>query len=119
VDLDAYEIVFLVRPRDAPPYDDSTLDRIQREHQAFHADLRARGEVVTNGPFIDPPDESLRGITIYRTGSVDRARQLAEQDPAVRAGRLVVQAMAWWCPSGTMVRPGQPVDLPDEGGQRQ
>jgi uncharacterized protein YciI len=114
VDLDAYEIVFLVRPQDAPDYDEPTLDRIQQEHLAFHANLRARGEVVTNGPLIDPPDASLRGITIYRTGSVDRARQLAEQDPAVRAGRLSVQAMVWWCPSGTMVRPGRRVNLADD-----
>ena len=114
MELDAYEMVFLLRPQDAPDYDEPTLDRIQREHLAFHAELRARGEVVTNGPLIDPPDESLRGITIYRTGSLDRARQLAEQDPAVRAGRLAVQAMVWWCPSGTMVRPGGRVELRDE-----
>ena len=113
VDLDSYELVFLVRPPDAPDYDESTLDQIQREHMAFHAELRARGEVATNGPLLDPPDPALRGITIYRTGSVERARVLAEQDPAVRAGRLAVQVMTWWCPSGTLTRSGQPVQVPE------
>jgi hypothetical protein len=113
VTLDAYELVFLVRPPHAPDYDEPALDRIQREHLAFHADLRTRGEVVTNGPLIEPPDESLRGITVDRTGSLKRARQLAEQDPAVLAGRLAVQVMTWWCPAGTMVRPGSRVQVPD------
>jgi uncharacterized protein YciI len=111
MDLDAYELVLLVRPPDAPEYDEATLDRLQQEHLAFHDELRARGDVVTNGPLIDPPDPALRGITIYRTGSVARARELAEGDPSVRAGRLVVHVMTWWSPSGTMVRPGRPVDL--------
>jgi uncharacterized protein YciI len=110
MDIDAYELVLLVRPPDAPEFDEPTLDRIQQEHLAFHADLRARGEVVTNGPVIDPPDPSLRGLTIYRTGSVERARELAGQDPSVRAGRLAVQVMTWWCPSGTMTRPGRRID---------
>ena len=112
MDLDAYELVLLVRPADARDYDEGTLERIQREHIAFHADLRARGEVVTNGPLIEGPDAALRGLTVYRTGSLERARELAEQDPAVVAGRLAVQVMTWWCPSGTMVRPGRPVELP-------
>jgi uncharacterized protein len=113
VDLDAYELVFLVRPQDAPTYDEEVLDRIQRDHLAFHADLRARGEVATNGPLIDPPDSTLRGITIYRTGSLERARDLAEQDPAVRAGRLAVQVMTWWCPSGTLARSGRRIEVPE------
>jgi len=55
----------------------------------------------------------MRGLAFYRTGSLDEARRLAEQDPAVRAGCLVVEAMTWWRRPGTMVRPGRPVVLPD------
>jgi hypothetical protein len=110
--LESYELVMLRRPPDATEYDDETLDRIQAEHLAFHAALRAEGTVVTNGPLIGQPDQSLRGFTFYRVGSVDRAREIAEQDPSVRAGRLVVDAMEWLCPAGTMILPGRPVDLP-------
>jgi uncharacterized protein YciI len=69
--------------------------------------------VVTNGPVLDQPDESFRGLTIYRTGSLEEARALAEQDPAVLAGRLAIEVMTWWCPQGTMSRPGRPVAAPD------
>jgi len=99
----------LRRPAEAPSYDDEALERIQKEHVAYHADLRAAGQVVTNGPVTDQPDESLRGLAFYRTGSLSEARRLAEGDPAVRAGRLAVDVMTWYCPAGTMRQPGRPV----------
>ena len=106
MELEAYELVLLRRPGDAPEYDQETLERIQGEHIQHHAELREAGLVVTNGPVIDQPDESLRGLTFYRTGSLAEARRLAEADPAVRAGRLAVEVMHWYCPRGTMTRPG-------------
>jgi uncharacterized protein YciI len=102
MELDALELVLLRRPPDAPAYDEATLERIQKEHIEYHAGLREAGHVVTNGPVIDQPDESLRGLTFYRTGSLSEARRLAEADPAVRAGRLAVEVMHWYCPPGTM-----------------
>src|SRR5215475_11455243 len=73
VDLEAYELVMLRRPREPRDYDEDTLQRIQREHLAYHASLRESGQVVTNGPVTDQPDESLRGLTFYRTGSLQEA----------------------------------------------
>jgi uncharacterized protein len=113
MDLEAFELVMLRRPGSAPDYPDEELERIQREHLAFHEGLRAAGHVVTNGPVNEQPDPSLRGLTFYRTGSLERSRQLAEDDPAVRAGRLVVEIMTWYCRPGTMTRPGRAVTLPD------
>jgi len=112
VDLEAFELVLLRRPASAPDYPDEELERIQREHLAYHARLRESGDVVTNGPVDGQPDPSLRGLTFYRTGSVERARELAEADPAVLAGRLAVDIMTWYCPPGTMGRPGKAVTLP-------
>jgi uncharacterized protein len=111
MDLEAFELVLLRRPADAPDYPDQELDRIQREHIAYHWELRAAGQVVTNGPVDGPTDPSLRGLTFYRTGSLDQSRQLAENDPAVRAGRLAVEIMTWHCPPGTMSQPGRAVTL--------
>jgi uncharacterized protein YciI len=112
VDLEAFELVLLRRPQDAPSYPEDVLNRIQEEHLAYHAGLREAGDVVTNGPVVDQPDDSLRGLTFYRTGSRARARELAEGDPAVRAGRLAVEIMTWYCPPGTMSQPGRTVSLP-------
>jgi uncharacterized protein YciI len=113
MDLEAYELVLLLRPPDAPDYDEETLDRIQREHLAYLRSLREQGLVATNGPLLDQPDPSWRGLTFFRTGSPDEARRLAEADPAVRAGRLAVEVMTWWCPAGSLSRPGKPVTVQD------
>ena len=66
---------------------------------------------MTNGPVVEQPDPSLRGLGFYRTGSIERSRELAEGDPAVRAGRLAVEIMTWYCPPGTMSQPGRLVTL--------
>jgi uncharacterized protein YciI len=112
VDLEAFELVLLRRPENAPDLPDDVLERIQEEHLAHHARLRAAGQIVTNGPVREQPDPLLRGLTFYRTGSLAQSRQLAEDDPAVRAGRLTVEIMTWYCPPGTMVLPGRPVSVP-------
>jgi uncharacterized protein YciI len=111
MDVEAFELVLLRRPASAPDYDDETIERIQRDHLEFHARLRTEGRVVTNGPVLDQPDQSFRGLTFYRTGSLAKARSLAETDPAVVAGRLTVEVMTWWCAPGSMVRPGTPVTV--------
>ena len=103
--------MLLRRPASAPDYPGEELERIQREHLAYHAGLREAGHVVTNGPVDGQPDPALRGLAFYRTGSLERSRQLDEADPAVRAGRLAVEIMVWYCPPGTMSRAGRAVTL--------
>jgi uncharacterized protein YciI len=114
VELESFELVLLRRPPDAPAYDEETLNRIQREHLSYLATLRTSGEIATNGPVTDQPDKSLRGLAFYRTGSLARARELAEADPAVRAGRLVVEVMTWLCPPGALRSAGHAITLPDD-----
>jgi uncharacterized protein YciI len=111
MDLEAFELVLLRRPASPSDYPDEELDRIQREHLAYYAQLRTAGQVATNGPVDGQPDPALRGLGFYRTGSLDGSRQLAEADPAVRAGRLSVEIMTWYCPPGTMSQPGRSVTL--------
>jgi uncharacterized protein YciI len=111
MELESFELVLLRKPENPTDYDDAELERIQGEHLAFLAGLRASGEIVTNGPVVDQPDTSLRGLAFYRTGSLEQARQLAEADPAVRAGRLTVEIMTWYCPPGSMSRPGRAITI--------
>jgi uncharacterized protein YciI len=114
MELEAYELVMLRRPANATEYEDATLEEIQRQHLAFKAKLREEGVLATNGPVLDQPDESLRGLSFFRTGSLEKARELAMQDPAVKAGRLAVEVMTWWCPPGSLTQPGAPITITDE-----
>ena len=52
VELEAFELVLLRVPESAPAYDDAELARIQAEHLAHHARLRASGQVVTKVRFV-------------------------------------------------------------------
>jgi uncharacterized protein YciI len=111
MELDSYELVFLRSSPNPPYFDDETSERIQREHLAFHQALRESGHVVTNGPLRDQPDDSLRGLAFYRTGSLEETRRLAEQDPWVQAGGLVIDVVTWWCPPGTMIHSGRRITI--------
>ena len=50
------------------------------------------------GPIVD--GGALRGVFIMTTASVDAARSLAAEDPAVKAGRLRAEVLEWYGPSG-------------------
>jgi uncharacterized protein len=109
MDLEEYELVILRRPAQPSSYDDETMGQLQAEHLAYLDRLRDDGMVVVNGPLVDQPDESMRGLTFFCTGSLEETRRLAEQDPLFVAGRLEVEVMRWWCRPGLMVRPGRPL----------
>jgi uncharacterized protein len=93
--------------------DDATAGRLQREHLAFLAAQREAGHAVATGPFTGQADQRMRGLVIYRTGSIERARRIANSDPLVRAGQLEADVMTWLCPVGTMRQPGRPVHIDD------
>jgi hypothetical protein len=57
--------------------------------------MRVAGHLLVAGPVVEQPDPRLRGMCLYRTGSTERARELASADPAVRAGQLEIEAMRW------------------------
>lgn len=101
-EFDTYQLVLLVRPLDAPDIDEATAELVQRQHLGHLANMRDQGHVVTSGPLLGPSDERLRGISIYRAGSIEEARRLAESDPAVKIGRLAVELMTWVTPKGEL-----------------
>lgn len=99
--LDAYTVVLLRRPPNAPQLPDDELDRLQAEHVAFNARMRAEGHALLTGPFDGQPDESWRGFNVFRT-SVEETRRLMESDASVRAGRLTVDVFTWYVPEGLL-----------------
>lgn len=100
-ELESRAFVLLRRPPGAPPLADDEAEALQERHLAYLEELAAAGKLVGAGPFSDQPDESLRGLCVMAT-TLDEARELMEQDPSVRAGRLSVEAMTWWTRKGTV-----------------
>jgi uncharacterized protein YciI len=61
------------------------------------------GKLVLAGPLAD--DGDWRGVLIYRTKTLDEAQRLADDDPAVKAGRLVVKMHPWMVERGILPDP--------------
>ena len=99
--LDAYTIVFLRRPADAPEFTEEELDVLQRGHLAFNTRMRDEGHALITGPFMDQPDMAWRGISIFRT-SIEETRKLLAEDPALRARRMEADVFTWLMPAGTL-----------------
>lgn len=100
--MEKYYVVLLKRPANAPHLDDAAKEALQKQHLGHLRAMYEAGKLVLAGPFDEQRDETLRGMCLYRVASLDEARKLAESDPAVKAGRLVVEAFAWWVEKGAV-----------------
>ena len=69
----------------------------------------AAGYLKVAGPIDN--DSEIAGICIYQAGSLEKARKLAEDDPAVRAGRFVVRAMDWYTQQDALTFRGRSVKI--------
>lgn len=99
--FDRYTVIVLTLRPDAPVMTADEAAALQDRHLAYGADLQDRGLVLARGPLVEQDDERFRGLSIW---SVDAAtaRELAEGDPAVIAGRLAVQVQTWMMPAGNL-----------------
>jgi uncharacterized protein YciI len=104
MDLESVTVVLLQWGARAQEFSEEELDALQERHLAYQQRLRDEGHLLAGGPFEDQPDVTWRGFGFYRTG-VEEARRLAEQDPAVVAGRLRIEAWRWWFRAGEVVFP--------------
>ncbi|WP_043320131.1 YciI family protein [Microbulbifer sp. HZ11] len=74
--------------------DKASAAELQRAHMANIQRLADEGVLVLAGPFLDGGE--LRGIYIFDVDTVEEARKLTETDPAIQAGRLVMELHPWY-----------------------
>lgn len=74
--------------------------RLQKAHLKNIGRMANRGLLVLAGPFFD--DGEIRGIYIFNVETVEEAEALTETDPAIRAGRLVMELRPWYGTAGLM-----------------
>jgi uncharacterized protein YciI len=101
VPFDNFTVAVLVLRPDAPQLDDEAAAALQDAHMAHLADLHEAGYLLAAGPLLGPPDREFRGLSILNVDP-ERAVQLKEDDPAVRAGRFAVLVLPWIVPAGAM-----------------
>ena len=82
--------------------DSLTAAKLQEAHLAHLGRMYEEGYADISGPFGD--DQDIRGITIYNVPTLKMADSLANMDPMVKAGRLVIEIRPWWAAKGFPLR---------------
>lgn len=77
-------------------------DSLQKLHLAHLKRMYDEGFADISGPFGD--DGEIRGITIYNVPTLKMADSLANLDPMVKSGRLVIEVKPWWAAKGYHLR---------------
>jgi len=101
ITMQKYFVVFLKAGPERSQSKEEAAE-IQEKHLNHLSKMAEMGKISITGPMGDEGD--IRGIVIYNTATAEEAKQLAEQDPAVKAGRLVVEVHPWWAAKGASLK---------------
>lgn len=99
--MQKYFVVFL-KAGPTRSQNEEEAAEIQKQHLAHLSGLYDAGHTSITGPFAG--DGEIRGIVVFNTPTLEQAKELAEQDPAVKAGRLVVEVHPWWAAKGSKLK---------------
>ncbi len=99
--MQQYFIVFLKKGPTRSQSEEEAA-QLQKKHLAHLGKMYELGYADISGPFGDNGD--IRGITIYNVPTQKMADSLANADPMVKAGRLVVEVHPWWAAKGFSLR---------------
>lgn len=64
------------------------------EHVGYYREVFEAGKLKLGGPFLD----NSGGMVVLTVASVQEAQQIADDDPAVKAGLLTVTVRPWMVP---------------------
>jgi len=105
-EMTTYQVAFLMKGPAWTPGESEEHKALQKAHMEHIVKMAASGKLLVAGPFADGGD--LRGMFIFRVETLEEARALAEQDPAVKAGRLKLEWHPWFAAKNIIVTPRAP-----------
>lgn len=82
-------------------HDPETAAQLQRAHLDNITRMAEEGTLVAAGPFLDKGE--YRGIYIFNVTTIEEAKALTETDPAIQAGRLVMELHPWYGSAALML----------------
>lgn len=83
-------------------HDSTTAAALQKGHLENITRLYNEGKIDLAGPM--GHDGDLRGIFVYNCDSYEEVLMHCNTDPAIKAGRLVVEIYPWWAGKGSKLR---------------
>jgi uncharacterized protein YciI/uncharacterized damage-inducible protein DinB len=97
-DLDTYQFAMLKKGPKWTPESTPETQQIQAGHMGNIQKMARLGKLMAAGPMADNGD--LRGLFIFKAASIEEAKTLAAEDPAIKSGRLVIEFLTWMAPKG-------------------
>jgi uncharacterized protein YciI len=101
MEFDRFTVVLLTLRAGAPKLDEKAENELQDAHMAFLSELHNAPHLPAAGPLLGDVQRELRGLSILNVAP-DKALELTEQDPAVKAGRYSLQIIPWMVPAGAI-----------------
>ena len=100
-EMKEYYLVFL---KEGPHrnQDSVTASKIQERHLAYLTKMYDDDKMSICGPLMD--ENAIKGMCVYHVGSLEEAKRLAEGDPAVKSGRLLVEVHPWYSAKGMILK---------------
>lgn len=98
IQMTTYYVAFLKKGPKWNEHTDAERAEIQKGHMAHIRKMADDKVLILAGPFTDNGD--LRGMFIFLAGSMDEAKKIAENDPAVKSGRMVLEFHPWYSAKG-------------------
>jgi uncharacterized protein YciI len=95
-----YYLVMLVKGPKWTPETSPALEQLQKDHLAHLRKLALSGKLVLAGPLTD--GGTIRGLCVFKAASLEEARAFEDDDPAVKAGRLAIEAHPWMVQKGIL-----------------
>jgi uncharacterized protein YciI len=106
-EMTTYYVAFLYKGPAWSAEETPERAKIQEGHMANILKMAETGKLLVAGPFTD--DGDLRGLFVFRTGTLEEAKAMAELDPAVKAGRLRLEWHPWFAAKNITVTAKPPV----------
>lgn len=97
-------IVALLKAGPNQSHSKEEAQKIQAGHMAHINQMAESKKLVLAGPFADRTE--LRGIFVFSC-SMEEARALTAEDPAVKAGRLIMELHPWLSAKGIGIVPSE------------
>jgi len=102
-EMTTYYVGILKRGPNWTPAITEETKKIQAGHMANIRKMADTGKLVVAGPFADRGDPV--GLYIFKADTIEEVKAMAAEDPAVQAGRLVVEVRPWMAAKGIKIDP--------------
>lgn len=94
-------VFLLLKSGHSRMHDSTEAVKVQELHLSHLDHLAQTGKLIYTGPFEDGGEN--RGLLIFDVETIEEALELEGEDPAVKNGRLKMEAFYWWGAKGIII----------------